>query len=151
MTFEEFMRGYEEYKQQNGAGGNPGAAAQWNGRGDASPRGYGGSAAAQWNANPGGQWNPGGQDGYGTARGDGWGISYDEFMRGCEEYKRQRNSQNGYSAAGAQNGTGTAQGGWQGISFEDFMEGFYELHPERRPAPAAGGTGFALSGPAGPA
>lgn len=135
MTFEEFMRGYEEYKQQNGAGGNSGAS-------------------VQWNANPGGQWNPGGQDGYGTARGDGWGISYDEFMRGYEEYKRQRSSQNGYSATGAQNGIGMAQGGWQGISFEDFMEGFYQQHPERRPAPAAqtapaaGGTGFALSGTA---
>lgn len=129
MTFDEFMRGYEEYKQQNGAGGNSGASVQWNA-------------------------NPGGQDGYGTAPGDGWGISYDEFMRGYEEYKRQRSSQNGYSATGAQNGTGMAQGSWQGISFEDFMEGFYQLHPERRPAPAvqagpaAGGTGFALGGQA---
>lgn len=128
MTFEEFMRGYGEYKQQRGAGGNSGAS-------------------LQWNANAGGQWNPGGQDGYGTAPGDGWGISYDEFMRGYEEYKRQGGPQTGYGAGGGQR----PQGGWQGISFEAFMEGFYQQHPERRPAPAAQEapaqrTGFALGG-----
>lgn len=64
MTYDEFMRGYEEYKQNGGAGGNSGASLQW-----------GANAGGQGDGQP--------------APNSGHGMTYDEFMRGYEEYKRQ--------------------------------------------------------------
>lgn len=87
-------------------------------------------------------------------------MTYDEFMRGYEEYKQQGSAGGNSGAAaqwGGQSGEQTTQGSGQGISFEDFMEGFYQQYPERRPvdatqavtqsaaAPVAG-SGLALGG-----
>lgn len=87
-------------------------------------------------------------------------MTYDEFMRGYEEYKQQGSAGGNSGAAaqwGGQSGEQTTQGSGQGISFADFMEGFYQQYPERRPvdatqavtqsaaAPVAG-SGLALGG-----
>lgn len=125
MTFDEFMREYEEYKQQGSAGGNSGAAAQWGGRGNAS--GYGA-----------------GQSGGQMGQSNGQGISFDDFM---EEFYQQNPDRRPGAVQTGQTAR-PAQDSGRGISFADFMEEFYQQYPERRPvttAPAAG-MGMALGG-----
>lgn len=131
MTFDEFMREYEEYKQQGSAGGNSGAAAQWGGRGNAS--GYGA-----------------GQSGGQMGQSSGQGISFDDFM---EEFYQQNPDRRPGAVQTGQTAR-PAQDSGRGISFADFMEEFYQQYPERRPvttAPAAAsapaaGMGMALGG-----
>lgn len=125
MTYDEFMRGYNEYKQQGGAGGNSGAAPQ------------SGNAGSHGGTYSGGQ---------GNGNGGGQAMSYDEFMRGYEEYKRQRGNRASFGGDGQ-------GGGWNAMTYDEFMEGFYQLHPERRPqqAPAVPASTRPLGGGSMPA